>query len=145
MTREKRRLSLRLAVTSHGAIGHEAAVTQHRKSGIEGVKRLATRRKRVERLRVEREARPAVLHQHPGRRQHAARPEFPVVRLNAGHHEPAGIRCPHPHRVAGVSPPYPPPQLRERREGIFSGPSAVDLYDLGLEEFAVEMTLRWRG
>ena len=51
-------------------------------------------------LRIEREAGAAVLHQHAGRRQHAARAELPIERLDVGDGEAGGVGRAHPDGVA---------------------------------------------
>ena len=97
MAREHGGLRLRLAVAAHGAIGDDAAVLERGERRIERVERPAAGLERVERFRIEREARAAVLHQHAGRRQHAAGAELPIERLDVGDDE-ARWRPPRPSR-----------------------------------------------
>ncbi len=130
MAAEHRRLGLRLTVAPHGAVGHDAAVAQHRKGRVEGVERLAARRQRVERRGVEREAGAAVLHQDAGRRQHAARAEFPVDRLDVRHRKPAGVGGAHPDGVAATGGGRP-----------FRRLAPIDLGRLAVEEAGIEIGL----
>src|SRR5262245_54716189 len=82
MTREQSRLALRLAVTAHRAVSHDPLVLENGDRGVECVEWTAAGRERIQRFRIEREARPAVLHEDAGCRQHASGAEFPVERLN---------------------------------------------------------------
>ena len=71
------RLELRLAVAAHRAVGEDAAVVEHGERRVERMERPPPRHQRIARLRIEREGDAAVLHQHAGARQHAARAVFP--------------------------------------------------------------------
>ena len=109
--REDHGLALRLAVAAHRAVGHDAAVVEHGERRIERVERQPAGRERIQRLRIEREGRAAVLHQHAGLGQHAARAELPIERLDVGHREPGGVGRAHPDGVAFASraPAISPP------------------------------------
>ena len=100
VTREHCGLRLRLAVAAHGAIGHDAAILEHRERRIEGVERQPAGRQQIERAAFERKARAAILHHHAGARQHAAGAEFPVQRLDVGDDEADRVGGAHPDGVA---------------------------------------------
>src|SRR5580658_3097903 len=87
VAREHRALRLRLAFAAHGAVGHDASVPENRQRRIERVERQPAGRERVQCATLQRKTYAAVLHQHAGARQHAARAELPIERLDVGHDE----------------------------------------------------------
>ena len=85
---------------------------------------------RIERAALQRKARAAVLHQHAGRRQHAARAEFPIERLDVGHDEARRVGCAHPDRVALARGQRPGRRL-----------AAVDLHRFAGDEALIEIAV----
>ena len=88
----------------------------------------------IQRAGFERKARAAVLHQHAGRRQHAAGAEFPIERLDVGDDEARRVGGAHPDRIAGAG---------GERPG--RGFVAVDLHRLAGDEAVVETRARANG
>ena len=82
MTREYSRLALRLAVAAHRAVGNNPFVLENSERGIKRVKRTAAGRQNIQRLWIERETGPAVLHNNACCRQHASGAELPIERLD---------------------------------------------------------------
>src|SRR6202050_964871 len=100
IAREHRALRLRLAIAAHAAVGHDTPMLEDSERWIKRVERDAAWRQEIERAGFERKRRAPVLHQNPGARQHAARAEFPVNRLDIGHDQAARVGGAHPYGVA---------------------------------------------
>src|SRR5689334_20542151 len=91
VAREDGRLALRLTVAAHSAVGDDPTIFEDCKRRVERMEWSAARRERIERLRVKRKARAAVLHYEARRRQHASGTELPIERLDVGNNKPARV------------------------------------------------------
>ena len=104
MTRENRRLRLRLSVTPHRAVDDLASIMQYRSGGTQRVKRLLARLERKQMIGLEAERRTAVLPIDAGRCEHDATAEFVITALNERHGHALTIDGSHPHRISRTAP-----------------------------------------
>ena len=98
---EHRRLALRLAVATHIAVNHVAAIVEARMCRVQGVEGLFVRSQNQVRGRVQRKTRTPVLPGNAGVCQHHARAKLPVHALDIADHAPLRIGRAHPDGVTG--------------------------------------------
>src|SRR5262249_24068180 len=123
MKRKHRCLTLRLSVTAHCAIGDDPPILEAGERRLWSVEWTAAGRDRFDRLRIKVESGAAVLHDNACSRQHTARTELPIKRLDVGDDDSARIRGAHPDGIAFA--------VRHRPSRCLL---AIDLLNFGVEK-----------